>query len=243
MMVHSRVYLSQPTVRKLHIVLMVKAQHIAAALSIVILTLLSPLTILFPQGLAPILRSILLNTWIHRVWVIIISTITLLVVLFQPGLVSVHLGGELVKIILILNPAVIMERTTQILQNLPVPIYLLVLAVTIMFTMTDDPLIYTIVMEEPGAISLEAVSLIIIAIRTGLALPPSVLVSARTTTIPVRSVFPEADEKAAAMVTTRAVSVACIIQIRCGDVASMIILNKIRDRSGSTLYVYYLNSH
>ena len=113
-----------------------------------------------------------------------------------------------------------------------------------MFTMTDDPLIYTIVMEEPGAISLEAVSLIIIAIRTGLALPPSVLVSARTTTIPVRSVFPEADEKAAAMVTTRAVSrYPYSTVIRCGVVVSMIILNKIRDRSGSTLYVYYLNSH
>lgn len=50
-----------------------------------------------------------------------------------------------------------------------------------------------------------------------------VLVSARTTIAPGSVVFPKADEKAAAIITTRDVSVTRIVLIRCGVVASMII--------------------
>ena len=143
----------------------------------------------------------------------------------------------------ITSPVVITAPTILILHKHLTSTLILVRALMIMFTMTEDLLIYTIVMEEPGAISLEAVPIIITAIQIGLALLPSVLVSARTTIVPGAVVFPEADENAAAIGTTRAVSVTRIVLIRCGVVASMIILDKIRDRSGSTREVCYLNSH
>lgn len=51
-----------------------------------------------------------------------------------------------------------------------------------------------------------------------------VLVSARTAITPVTVVFPEADKEAAAIGTTRSVSITRIVLIRCSVVASMIIL-------------------